>query len=234
MAEGCAYPGFEYETERGAHAVPIEFRSLAPIGRSSDPPDAAPLGALSPPETPPEDPPTSTSIFTPSPPLEGVPLPDRCRADGCGDGGAAVSSADDQQGPIQDSSLGTGTDPSGSSGGVWDHCLDYCNGGPFFRSDGEEVEEGLGVSVLARYTGIGGRAAAVKCLVGKGVAVLCGTHPELSPHWLEAACRFEAEAAAASGNSKPGQAALVKSKLESSHDGRVRFWRMLLSEARFC
>lgn len=29
------------------------------------------------------------------------------------------------------------------------------------------------------------RAAAVRCGVGQGVAVLCGTHPELDPHWLD-------------------------------------------------
>lgn len=29
------------------------------------------------------------------------------------------------------------------------------------------------------------RVAAVRCRVGKGVAVLCGTHPELGPEWLD-------------------------------------------------
>lgn len=29
------------------------------------------------------------------------------------------------------------------------------------------------------------RVAAVRCSVGKGVAVLCGTHPELRPDWLD-------------------------------------------------
>lgn len=29
------------------------------------------------------------------------------------------------------------------------------------------------------------RVAAVRCTVGRGVAVLCGTHPELAPEWLD-------------------------------------------------
>ena len=68
--------------------------------------------------------------------------------------------------------------------------------------------EGVAVEVLARYRGVGGNgasssstssssspavaaasaggAAAVRCRVGRGVAVLCGTHPELRParEWL--------------------------------------------------
>lgn len=34
-------------------------------------------------------------------------------------------------------------------------------------------------------------AAAVRCQVGQGVAVLCGTHPELEPHWLDVCGRSQ-------------------------------------------
>ena len=46
-----------------------------------------------------------------------------------------------------------------------------------------------------RRRGRGGRAAALRCRVGKGVAVLCGTHPELRPAraWLLLAPAAEEE-----------------------------------------
>jgi hypothetical protein len=86
-------------------------------------------------------------------------------------------------------------EPAGSSGGS--------SGG-----DGGAGGGVPGVEVLARYValppgalsrvdptcrgGDGGRAeegravAAVRCAVGAGAAVLCGTHPELEPRWLDA------------------------------------------------
>lgn len=39
--------------------------------------------------------------------------------------------------------------------------------------------------VLATYPERGGAAAALLCTLGQGRAVLCGTHPELHPSWLE-------------------------------------------------
>lgn len=39
--------------------------------------------------------------------------------------------------------------------------------------------------MLATYPGRGHAAAAVLCEVAQGRAVLCGTHPELHPSWLE-------------------------------------------------
>lgn len=90
--------------------------------------------------------------------------------------------------------------------------FDYCNGGPFFTAqDGNPTIDSLpGVSLLAEYCQVplampaaalpgqrqqqqpqpgeqefARRAAAVRCRVGEGVAVLCGTHPELGPEWLD-------------------------------------------------
>jgi hypothetical protein len=50
--------------------------------------------------------------------------------------------------------------------------------------------DGGHTEVLAKYKGVShqdkcrGMDAAVRCPVGKGVAVLCGTHPELRHEWL--------------------------------------------------
>jgi Biotin-protein ligase, N terminal/Protein of unknown function (DUF2722) len=86
---------------------------------------------------------------------------------------------------------------------LWIHTRDYCNGGPLFLTRGgeHELRDVPGVDILARYTDAPHRfpspgqptrqgaanwapAAAVRCKVGAGVAVLCGTHPELHPEWL--------------------------------------------------
>ena len=71
--------------------------------------------------------------------------------------------------------------------------MDYSNGGPVFvmpHAQALAPEEGQAdddtVTVLAQYEEtLNGRGpdgppiAAVRCRVGRGVAVLCGTHPEL-------------------------------------------------------
>jgi hypothetical protein len=80
--------------------------------------------------------------------------------------------------------------------------LDYCNGGPYLTAlDGNpDIDQLPGVTVLAQYCQVpvaaaspvqqqhqeyARRVAAVRCSVGRGVAVLCGTHPELGPEWLD-------------------------------------------------
>jgi hypothetical protein len=45
-------------------------------------------------------------------------------------------------------------------------------------------QQQLGTPACNTITGIQA-AAAVRCSVGSGVAVLCGTHPELEPQWLD-------------------------------------------------
>lgn len=93
-----------------------------------------------------------------------------------------------------------------SSDRSWRPATDYCNGGPVFvGADGvsplPDDDSAAGVTVIARYAGgvpdtrpatpavtaaRSGGAAALVCTVGAGVAVLCGTHPELKPaaQWL--------------------------------------------------
>ena len=84
----------------------------------------------------------------------------------------------------------------GGGGGGWQRCRDYVNGGPMFlAADGGPAASHPGVRVLARYPELGGAAAALACRVGAGRAVLCGSHPELHPSWLDA-CSGEAGAGA--------------------------------------
>ena len=119
-------------------------------------------------------------------------------------------------------------------GGGWRAAVDYCNGGPVFVApDGARLPDAdpvRGVTVLARYAGgvvdagdaspavaaaAAGGAAALRCAVGDGVAVLCGTHPELTPagRWLE------------------GAPAGLVGALEGGEAGRGAFWGGLLEAA---
>ena len=90
----------------------------------------------------------------------------------------------------------------------WQHCLDYCNGGPGFyiaelmsagnsgssptpcnaTSANTRARQQRGVRALAYFDDHAGVPAAVQCCIGSGVAVLCATHPELAPEWLLPAC----------------------------------------------
>lgn len=122
--------------------------------------------------------------------------------------------------------------------GGWRTAKDYCNGGPIFVGDPQKDEGRLpdddadaGVTVLARYAGMeageasspavaaaaAGGAAALRCTVGAGVAVLCGTHPELTParRWLEG------------GGAPPD----LVDALEAGEEGRAAFWEALLAAA---
>lgn len=130
-------------------------------------------------------------------------------------------------------------------GRTWITTFDYANGGPVLLAvDGNpDLKQLPSVTVLARYGQLPpsaapapaqpahqqqrqrqdatGRVAAVRCAVGKGVAVLCGTHPELGPEWLDpcgesnaaqgpqppeaATSSPSAQAAAAAGASIPQQ-----------------------------
>ena len=73
----------------------------------------------------------------------------------------------------------------------WTHCRDYSNGGPFFEPFGSPVARGdegdnemQAFQILAVYTEKSNAIAALKCSIGKGLALLVGTHPELDPKWL--------------------------------------------------
>ena len=74
----------------------------------------------------------------------------------------------------------------------WIQCRDYSNGGPSFEPcaspvgrDGERNIRTQGYQILAIYTEKRNAIAALKCSIGKGVALLVGTHPEVDPMWLE-------------------------------------------------
>ena len=145
-------------------------------------------------------------------------------------------------------------DRAGSAPREWERCVDYCNGGPMFCPDANprqyptDPESAAAFRVLAEYEELGGAIAAVRCTVGGGRAVLCGTHPELAPHWLDAACEADGEpvmCAGAAGTDEtdvgpgvqPGgrgwsvRAAGVRAALARDGPARQRLWRMLLAEA---
>ena len=106
---------------------------------------------------------------------------------------------------------------------------DYSNGGPQFVADSAATSKFTSsCRVLAQYCDFEGAAAAVACSVGKGHAVLCGTHPELAPHWLGTADapmhRQDVTGRAHCINT----AESVRSKLEQMQDQRQHFWMQLL------
>lgn len=87
---------------------------------------------------------------------------------------------------------------SSLGGSDWETCLDYVNGGPLwmmddtddtsvFRINSVNHSRLKGVDVLATYEDLHHAVAAMRCRVGRGVAVLCGSHPELHhSHIVEA------------------------------------------------
>ena len=148
----------------------------------------------------------------------------------------------------------SGRNRTGSAPRDRERCVDYCNGGPVFCPDPDpgrnptDPDPAAAFRVLAEYKDLGGAIAAVRCAVGGGRAVLCGTHPELAPHWLDAACEADGEpavSAGAAGTDKtdegPGvqpegrgggvRAAGVRAALARDGPARQRLWRMLLAEA---
>ena len=76
------------------------------------------------------------------------------------------------------------------SNGEWRSTMDYVNGGPFwmiddtdaavFRINSVNHRRLDGVDILATYEDLNHAVAAMRCRVGEGVAILCGSHPELS------------------------------------------------------
>ena len=79
----------------------------------------------------------------------------------------------------------------------WTTCLDYVNGGPVwmiddtdsasvFRINSVNHSRLQGVEILATYEDLHHAVAAMRCRVGPhgGVAVLCGSHPELHHSYI--------------------------------------------------
>ena len=109
---------------------------------------------------------------------------------------------------------------------------DYSNGGPRFDEEAAangEIPGSQECRVLATYCDLGNAAAAVACRVGRGKAVLCGTHPELATHWLGTADQ-PVDSDAARQLQCISNAATVKGKLEQTQAQRQRFWLYLLQE----
>ena len=126
-----------------------------------------------------------------------------------------------------------GTEPASPARHVQDGgwFYDYSNGGPRFDEEDASQDEIGGPSgackVLAQYHDLANAAAAVLCPVGKGQAVLCGTHPELAPHWLGAA-DSPLNAMAPQELKCVGNASNVKERLQRTWARRLLFWAELL------
>mmetsp|Transcript_44254 Transcript_44254/g.112968 ORF Transcript_44254/g.112968 Transcript_44254/m.112968 type:complete len:295 (+) Transcript_44254:176-1060(+) len=84
--------------------------------------------------------------------------------------------------------------PATGDADTWQETHDLVNGGPLFALPGHTplnpepwpaIEARFpGVKVLATYPERSDAPAALACSVGRGVAVLCGTHPETNPDAL--------------------------------------------------
>lgn len=77
----------------------------------------------------------------------------------------------------------------------WKTCLDYVNGGPYwaiddaddtvFRINSVNHQRLEGVDILAAYEDLDHAVCAMRCVVGKGTAVLVGSHPELHHSFID-------------------------------------------------
>ena len=122
----------------------------------------------------------------------------------------------------------------------WATCRDYTNGGPAFWPS--EACRDKPFRVLAVYAEKSDALAAVSCVVGRGAAVLVGTHPELDPSWLQRESdrvpaveenlrRISTGTAAAGAESLIAVRQGVREQLERSAQERHLFWTALLEAA---
>ena len=122
----------------------------------------------------------------------------------------------------------------------WVTCRDYTNGGPAFWPSEERGEKAF--DVLAVYAEKDDALAAVRCPVGRGAAVLVGTHPELDPKWLqqesdkvpaveESLKRTSMGTAAIGVDSVMAVKQSVREQLERSAKKRHLLWTSLLEAA---
>lgn len=164
-ATGPAYSGFDYASERGAVAARLEFRDVSHelYSNSSMP---------------------GSSSVQQSPEALRQCLARQLAAASGAAGGCTAGPSRAMRVDTRVTEVHNACTTSGSAN--WLQCLDYCNGGPIFETyeGNRDVTSCAGVEVLARYVDIRGAVAALRCRVGSGVAVLCGTHPELLPEHL--------------------------------------------------
>ena len=178
-AAGAAFPGFDYESERGAVAAKIKYKNVA--GELST------LCAL--------------ALFH-----------SLTRASVC-------------YSPIRSLARSPGL-------GEWTTCLDYVNGGPYwmiddtddavFRINSVNHQRLDGIEVLAAYEDLNHAVAAMRCRVGEGVAVLCGSHPEIHHDDI-------ADAPEGSEELYVEHVARLKENLRQHEDSRAEFFRNLVT-----
>lgn len=209
-ARGSIYPGFDYQSEKGAIAVPIRFKRTSSPSSSSS---------------------TSSGNGT------------------------------------------SGNHRSGTGDVLWEECRDYLNGGPGFLEPPTISGDGCNdsaatylsltsclpqnIEILATFSVHNNAAAAVACQIGLGCAVLCATHPELTPDWLDLPAgggrsdavvlsskdmeysTYEtnrvntATEVGSKGLTSEGEAHVnsLRKELQKHQQGRWRLWRTLLTAA---
>ena len=123
----------------------------------------------------------------------------------------------------------------------WVQCRDYSNGGPSFVPPGsiagdalEAAAQDQSFKVLAVYTGKDNAIAALKCEIGKGVAILVGTHPELEPRWLASqpdTVAIEERLKSVGQRHDEDIRKHVREQLEKCSKERQEYFSMLMTEA---
>ena len=123
----------------------------------------------------------------------------------------------------------------------WVQCRDYSNGGPSFvppeRRAGDAPEAAAqhkSFKVLAVYTEKDSAIAALKCEIGKGAAVLVGTHPELEPTWLSSqpdVVAIEEGLKSAGQRHDEDVRKHVREQLKKCSKKRQEYFSMLMNEA---
>lgn len=226
IARGSVYPGFEYGGEAGSVAAPVEFLANLP-------------------------PPCKQSGAAVSSVRSGAGAAGAANADANAPSGRLrLDQLEPQQ--LQPSATVAADDASARerpASDTWVRCLDYSNGGPKFldAAGGQDLKQLAddGIQVLARYCDPQheGAVAALRCRVSNGIAVLCGTHPEMDPYWMDplydsanpAALPQQSrpgvadDTAAAGGPPHMSHAARIKAQLEACQVAREQFWHMLLA-----
>ncbi|KAG2445925.1 hypothetical protein HXX76_000528 [Chlamydomonas incerta] len=254
-ARGAAYSGFDYLSEAGSAAAPVAFRPpspqlLAAVALDVSPRDArhgmqqqrpehgeearGGGGGSQPVQAPGLAPRHLQLRHKPSAPAA-APLDAAAAATAAAAAAASSRSeaaAGSGAGGATTSAAEAGTPPRSER---WDYCRDYSNGGPVFElltppaaggHAGAQPQAQPQVEVLAVYPELGNALAAVRCRVGSGVAVLCGTHPE-----LPAAALGEAMEALGLTAHDPRQAAHIArlgAELGRWEEARRSFWLALL------
>jgi len=195
---GSVYPGFEYESEKGAVAAPVRFVSR-----------------------------------------DGVPCDGRVTA---GEGRIATT-VTAGEGRIATATMTT-REVGLKTGGAWNTCKDYVNGGPYFVNRRGQIVKihtilDENTEVLATYPEKDHAASALYCKVGLGCAVLCSSHPEMDHSWLQGSIdamrdRLDAKKSLRHGDLDHDERYIrhvtdLRNALEEHAPGRQALWTTLLT-----